>query len=143
MTKPIEFNEFYRLLDSVRNGDTKQKKELEWTLAEYEHAKDSSSSFDELGQIFCHIGVMELFDYSGSDDIKYISTLDQKVWDYLQLRMGTGLREYLVEKMISHSNEHELPAKLSKKWDVKIEDLQSNVNDLAKYVSEGIVEVII
>ena len=47
------------------------KKELQWILAEYEHARGSTSYYDELGQIFCHHGVMELFEYTGVDKDKH------------------------------------------------------------------------
>ncbi len=142
MAKPIEFNDFYKLLSSVKDGDQKKTKELEWVLAEYEHAKDSESGFDELGQIFCHIGVMELFEYVGSDDIKYISDLDKVIWNYLKIRMGKSLLDFLIVKMNDHSKEHKLPEKISKKWDIDINDIELNVSDLAKYVSIGIIDAI-
>ncbi len=142
MSAPIEFNEFYRLLTAVRDGGKEEKKELEWILAEYEHAKDSKSSFDELGQIFCHIGVMELFEYTGSDNIRYISSLNLSVWEYLKIRIGKNLDEYLEQKMITHSKEHGLTEKISNKWKIDATELEMNLNDLAKYVAEGIVNVI-
>ena len=76
MTKPIEFSGFYNLLKAVKDGNQEKEKELEWMLAEYEHAKESSNPYDEIGQIFCHHGVMELYDYTGIDDIKFISSFD-------------------------------------------------------------------
>ena len=143
MTKPIEFGEFYKLIQAVKDGDEAKNKELEWMLAEYEHAKDSTSPYDELGQIFCHHGVMELYDYTGTDDIKYINSLNKSVWDYLLIRMNISLSDYMVKSMLSHAKEHHLASKMSNKWKIEIDELESNLEDLAKYVTEGIVELII
>ena len=69
MTNPIEFGSFYKLLQAVRDGNKEKSQELEWMLAEYEHAKDAKSPYDELGQIFCHHGVMELYEYTGVENV--------------------------------------------------------------------------
>ncbi len=142
MANPIEFSKFYALLNEVKKGSSKKEEELEWLLAEYEHAKDSKSAFDELGQIFCHIGVMELYSYTGLEDVKAISKLDPAVWEYLEIRMKINLVNYLTDKMISHSETHELTDKIAKKWDFSEQTLIANNNDLARYVAEGIVETI-
>ena len=44
MTEPVEFGSFYQLLQSVKEGSEKEIKELEWILAEYEHAKESKNA---------------------------------------------------------------------------------------------------
>ncbi len=142
MTKPVEFGEFYSLLQAVIGGDEEKEKELQWMLAEYEHAKGSTSSYDELGQIFCHHGVMELYEYTGVDNIKFISSMEKSVWDYLQVRMQISLPDYMVKSMLSHAKEHNLANKISSKWDVQIEELDENMEDLAKYVADGIIEII-
>ena len=143
MTKPIEFSDFYRLLNSVKAGDKGEEEKLEWLLAEYEHAKNSSSPFDELGQIFCHIGIMEVYSYTGVDNIGFISKLEKVVWDYLEIRMGNKLSEQIIKKMKSHCEQHELVDKISKKWDFPEQELTNNVDGLAKYVADGILEVIV
>ncbi len=143
MANAIEFGSFYKLLQAARDGNEERKKELEWMLAEYEHAKDAKNPYDELGQIFCHHGVMELYDYTGTDDIKYINSLNKSVWDYLVIRMNISLSDYMVESMLRHAKEHKLARKMSNKWNIKIEELENNIEDLAKYVTEGIVELII
>ena len=48
MADPVEFGSFYKLLKAVRDGNEEKSKELEWMLAEYEHAKDATSAYDEL-----------------------------------------------------------------------------------------------
>jgi len=142
MTKPVEFGEFYKLLQSVKAGDPEKNKELDWMLAEYEHAKDATCSYDELGQIFCHHGIMELYEYTGVDDITFISSLEKSVWDYLGIRMGISINQYMIDSMISHAREHELAKKMSGKWNTSIDELEENIQGLAEYVVEGIIDVI-
>lgn len=142
MSDSVQFSSFYRLLREVRDGDEAKNKELQWILAEYEHSKDATSAYDELGQIFCHHGVMELYDYTGVDNINYINTLNSSVWSYLKIRMDIGLLEYMCNSMINHAKEHNLAKKISGKWKTPIEDIEENMNDLAKYVAEGIIELV-
>ncbi len=142
MTKPIEFGSFYKLLKAAKHGDKEKIKELEWVLAEYEHAKDATSAYDELGQIFCHHGVMELYDYTGIDDIAYIASINSSIWDYLKVRMNSSLRDYMIKSMLSHAKKHKLAEKISTKWDFDINEFKPNVEGLATYVSEGIIELI-
>ena len=143
MANAIEFGSFYKLLQAARDGNEERNKELEWMLAEYEHAKDAKNPYDELGQIFCHHGVMELYDYTGTDDIKYINSLDKSVWDYLQIRMNLSISDYMVKSMLNHAKEHQLAKKISSKWEVETNEINDNLEGLAKYVTEGIVELII
>jgi len=143
MADQVEFGSFYKLLKAVKDGNEEKSKELEWMLAEYEHAKDATSPYDELGQIFCHHGVMELYDYTGTDNIQYINSLGNSVWDYLKVRMNVGLTEYMVASMLSHSKDHSLASKISKKWDFKVDEIENNLEALAKYVTDGIVDIIL
>ena len=84
---------------------------------------------------------MELFEYVGIDDLIYISRLEREVWDYLKIRTGEELKSYLIRKMAAHSDDHNLTGKISKKWDFSEEELKTNIEGLANYVTEGIVEV--
>ncbi len=142
MSEPVEFSSFYKLLQSVKEGSEEQIKELQWMLAEYEHAKESKNAYDELGQIFCHHGIMELYEYTGLDDIQVISNLDKLIWDYLKLRTEVSLQAYMIKSMVSHAKQHKLAAKVAEKWEMTGKEIESNMEDLAKYVTEGIIEVI-
>ena len=142
MPSPVEFSSFYQLLQSVKLGNEKEVKELQWMLAEYEHAKESKSAYDELGQIFCHHGIMELYEYTGLDNIQIISDLNTSVWEYLKLRIGSSLEEFMVKSMLSHSKEHGLASKIGKKWDLASSEIEENLEGLARYVSEGIIQII-
>ena len=85
---------------------------------------------------------MELYEYTGIDDIKSISRLETSVWDYLKVRTKESLSNYLIRKMKSHCKEHDLTKKISTNWKHSEDELTQNVDGLAKYVTEGIVEVV-
>ena len=123
-------------------GDKQQEKKLQWILAEYEHAKDAFSSFHELGQIFCHHAVMQLYAYTGIDDIKFISNFDESIWNYLEVRNKATLFEFIERGLVKHIEEHRVIKKISDKWNRPIDELSHNSNDLAIYVIEGIIQVI-
>ncbi len=142
MAEPVEFSSFYQLLQSAQQGNEEKIQELEWMLAEYEHAKESKNAYDELGQIFCHHGIMELYDYTGIDNIQIISDLEEPVWNYLQLRTKYSLAEYMIQSMLSHAKQHDLAIKISTKWEISTEEIEENMQDLAKYVVEGIMEIV-
>ena len=143
MSDSIEFNSFYKLLNGVIKGDKQNKKELDWLLAEYEHAREATSAYDEIGQIFCHHGIMELYEYAGTDDISYITTLDKSVWEYLNVRIGDSPKEYMVKSMLGHAKSHHLCNKVSEKWGISNKDIEDNIEDLAKYVVDGILDLIL
>ena len=142
MPEPVEFGSFYQLLQSVKEGSEKETKELQWILAEYEHAKESKNAYDELGQIFCHHGIMELYEYTGLDNIQVISGLKASVWDYLKLRIGSSLPDFMVKSMLSHAGQHDLSKKLGEKWKLSSNEIEENLEGLAKYVAEGIIEIV-
>ena len=45
--------------------------------------------------------------------------------------------------MKDHAKNHSLTEKASSKWNVKQEDLELNIEGLAKYVADGILEVLV
>ena len=143
MTGTIEFGSFYKLLKAAKLGNKEKIQELGWVLAEYEHAKDATSAYDELGQIFCHHGVMELYDYTGIDNIEYIANINSSVWDYLKFRMNSSLKDYMITSMLNHAKRHNLAEKISGKWDFDISEFETNIEGLAKYVTEGIIELMV
>ena len=57
--------------------------------------------------------------------------------------MNIGLPEYMVKSMLSHAKEHKLADKMSSKWDFKIDEIENNLEALAKYVTDGIVDLIL
>ena len=142
MAEPVEFSSFYKLIQSVKEGKEEQINQLQWMLAEYEHANQSKNAYDELGQIFCHHGVMELYEYTGIENIQIISSLDKLVWDYLKLRTQSSLSDYMIKSMVDHAKQHNLSKKVAEKWEMSTDEIDANMEDLAKYVVEGIVDIL-
>ena len=52
------------------------------------------------------------------------------------------LEEFMVKSMLSHSKEHGLASKIGKKWDLASSEVEENSEDLARYVVEGIIQII-
>lgn len=141
MAKPIEFDEFYSLLSAVKSGDRKKKKKLETLLIKYKNGEDAASAYDELGKIFCVVGSKSLYEYTGIDDLAFLGTLNQSVWDYLKVRMGCKLNQYIIDSMNSHAEKNKLAAAISKKWELSTEEITDNLAGLAEYITEGIVDI--
>ena len=97
------------------------------------------SRFDSIDLLINSPGISESFD----SKISYINKLDSSVWAYLKIRMETGLHQYMVQSMLNHAKEHKLASKMSSKWDFATDEIENNLEDLAKYVADGIVELII
>ena len=97
---------------------------------------------NKTGQIKKHIAINEVYEYTGMSNIKEIGNLTRPVWDYLTKRNGNNMHDYIVEKILDESLEKGYKTTLSKKWKVKIEEIDKNLEDLAKYVTEGIVDII-
>ena len=83
MDKPVEFSKFYRVLNAAKEGEEGKSLELESMLKEYEASEKSESALHQLGEIFLYVGIMELYKYSGTQDIKAIGLLDKDDWDGL------------------------------------------------------------
>ena len=58
--------------------------------------------------------------------------------------MTEAIRDWARDNMISIlAKEHKLANKISSKWNFAIDEIENNLEDLAKYVADGIVELII
>ncbi len=142
MTKPIEFGKFYALIKGAKDGKKEDELELVDLVKKYSKSEECDSAFDELGKIFCNVGLQEVYKYTGLKEINIISKLEGSVWKYLELRMGVKFKTYLIEKMKSHSREENLIEIISNKWGIDTNFLEANIEALAVYISEGIVEII-
>ena len=78
MDKPVEFSKFYRILNAAKEGEEDKSGELESILKEYENCEKSASPLHELGEAFIYVGIMELYRYAGSKDMKTIGLLDNE-----------------------------------------------------------------
>ena len=52
------------------------------------------------------------------------------------MRLGCTLKNFMIKSMLAHAVEHGLPDKLSKKWKLDSEEIDNNIEDLAKRLEE-------
>ncbi len=142
MPKPIEFSKFYQLVKEVKRGDLSKKEVLTSLIEDYKIGLDSETPYEELGKILCTVSLRGVNEYTGLKEIELICRLKRDVWDYLKIRTGESLEDYLASIMKSHVNNKDLLANLCSKWNVEKEELENNLENLIDYVNEGIIDII-
>ncbi len=142
MTTPLEFSCFFRLLNSVKQGKEEDKDALDDLLKEYKESKKPASPLHELAQIFLYVGVTELFEYAGSKDLKYIGSLSKSDWEDLAEKQKGELPPHIANTMISHAKNQKLSEEISKKWNSKKREIDQNIMQMARYITEGIIDAI-
>ena len=60
MSDQIEFSSFYRLLNSIKEGDSEKISLLDEKISEFKIGLNSKSFLEELGALYLSIGVTEL-----------------------------------------------------------------------------------
>ncbi len=142
MTKSVEFSNFYRLLISLKEGDESKLKELGELLNAYQSRKGCTSALDELGKLYCWIGLKELYNYSGSTDLQLISNMEKSDWDALKQEKGIGLPEFLSSGMIKYVKENDLIKIIAENWNLRPRKFQKDVVGMSRYITEGFLELI-
>ncbi len=138
----IEFNSFYKSLKKISDGSEDEMKNFKSLLSSYESKSDCKNCFDELGMTFCCNGIKYLYEYTGLKELNYISNLKSQVWEYLEKRVGKTLTNYLVSKLVDAYSDKGLKEDLAQRWEVDEKEIERNIEPLALYVVEGIIEVI-
>ena len=142
MQDPIEFSDFYNLLNSVKEGKEENKKVLDQKIKEYEDNSDAKSFLSELGQTFLRIGILNLYKYAKTKDIKSIGNLTKEEWEKLAEKNEEQLPQYLANNMISHAKDNNLPIKLGEKWKVSRREINKHITPMARYITEGLIDVL-
>ena len=57
MSDQIEFSSFYRLLNSIKEGDSEKISLLEQTIIEFNNGSSSKNFLEELGHLYLSIGI--------------------------------------------------------------------------------------
>ncbi len=142
MEKPVEFSRFYRVLNAAKEGEEGQSSELESILQEYETCEESSGPLHQLGETFIYIGMQELYKYSGTNDMKAIGLLDKESWDNLAEENKADLPPLLANSMIRYSKNNKLPKKIANKWGTSKREVENNIMQMARYITEGIIDAL-
>ena len=142
VTKPVQFSDFYILLNAVKGGDESSLGKFEEMLEEFQEATKSESPLEDLGQMFLYIGVMELYVYAGTNDLKVIGDMTQSDWEDLKNKQKAELPPHLANTMIAYAKKNRLSKKISQKWQTSKREIDQNIMGMARYVTEGIIDAI-
>ncbi len=142
MTDQIEFSSFFKLLNSIKEGDSEKISLLDEKIIEFKNGINSKSFLEELGSIYLAIGVTELYNFTNKKDLKDIGLIDKEVWDSLSATNQQELPVYLANKMIEYIKENKKVNEMSKKWNIREGEIRKHITKMARYITEGIIDVI-
>ena len=142
MSDQIEFSSFYRLLNSIKEGDFEKISLLDQKIDEFKNGINSKSFLEELGSLYLYIGIKELYNFTNKTDLNSIGLIDKEEWDSLSIKNEQELPLFLANKMISHIKENKKAKELSKKWNVREGEIKKHITKMARYITEGIIDVI-
>ena len=142
MSDQIEFSSFYRLLNSIKEGDSEQISLLDEKINEFKNGNNSKNFLDELGSLYLSIGITELYNFTNTTDLKKIGLIDKEGWETLSSTNQQELPIYLANKMIEYIKENKKVKEMSKKWNIKEAEIRKHITKMARYITEGIIDVI-
>ena len=142
MSDQIEFSSFYKLLNSIKEGETKEISILDEKINEFRHGNNSKSFLDELGCLYLSIGITELYNFTNTKDLKEIGRIDKDGWESLSSKNQQELPIYLANKMIEYIKENKKVKEMSNKWKIKEGEIRKHITKMARYITEGIIDVI-
>ena len=142
MSDQIEFSSFYKLLNSIKEGDSEKISLLNEKISEFKNGINSKSFLDELGSIYLSVGVTELYNFTNKNDLKSIGLIDKEEWESLSTSNKQELPLYLANKMIEYIKENKKVKEISKKWNVREGEIRKHITKMARYITEGIIDAI-
>ena len=142
MTDQIEFSSFYRLLNSIKEGDSEKISLLDEKISEFKIGLNSKSFLEELGALYLSIGVTELYTFTNKKDINSIGLIDKEGWEKLSIENEQELPVFLANKMIGYVKKNKKAKELSMKWNVREGEIKKHITQMARYITEGIIDVI-
>ncbi len=142
MEKPVEFSKFYRVLNAAKEGEEGKRSELELMLKQYEASEESTGPLHQLGESFLYVGILELYKYSGTEDMQAIGLLDKEAWDKLAEENKADLPPLLANSMIRYSKNNKLSKKIAAKWGTPKRQIENNIMQMARYITEGIIDAL-
>ena len=142
MTDQIEFSSFYRLLNSIKEGDSEKISSLDEKLVEFKNGLNSKNFLEELGSLYLSIGITELYNFTNKKDLYSIGLIDKDEWESLSIKNEQELPIFLANKMIKYIKENKKTKEMSKKWNVREGEIKKHITKMARYITEGIIDVI-
>ena len=142
MTDQIEFSSFYKLLNSIKEGESEKISLLNEKIDEFKHGENSKSFLEELGSLYLSIGITELYNFTNQTDLHSIGRIDKEEWDNLSIKNEEELPVFLANKMIRYVKENQKTKEIAKKWNVREGEIMQHITKMARYITEGIIDVI-
>ena len=142
MSDQIEFSSFYRLLNSIKEGDSEKKSLLDEKISEFKIGLNSKSFLEQLGALYLSIGITELYTFTNKKDLNSIGLIDKEGWEKLSIENEQELPLFLANKMIDYVKKNKKIKELSKKWNVREGEIKKHITQMARYITEGIIDVI-
>ena len=142
MSDQIEFSSFYRLINSIKEGDSEKISLLNEKLTELENGKNSRNFLEELGSLYLSIGITELYNFTNRKDLNSIGLIEKEEWESLSVKNEQDLPIFLANKMTKYVKENKKVKELSKKWNIREGEIRKHVIKMARYITEGIIDVI-
>ncbi len=142
MSDQIEFSSFYKLLNSIKEGKSEQIPLLDETINDFQNGNNSKSFLDELGSLYLSIGITELYNFTNSRDLQEIGLIDKEGWETLSSKNEQELPVYLANKMIEYIKENKKVKEMANKWNIKEGEIRKHITKMARYITEGIIDVI-
>ncbi|MBW3042809.1 hypothetical protein [Prochlorococcus marinus] len=142
MSDQIEFSSFYKLLNSIKEGKLDQISLLDEKINEFKNGNNTKSFLDELGSLYLSIGITELYNFTNTKNLQEIGLIDKEGWETLSSSNQQELPVYLANKMIEYVKENKKVKEMSKKWNVREGEIRKHITKMARYITEGIIDVI-
>ena len=142
MSDQIEFSSFYRLLNSIKEGDSEKTSLLNENIAQFKTGTNSKSFLEELGSFYLYVGITELYSFTEKEDLQSIGLIEKEEWDNLSIKNEEELPIFLANKMIEYAKQNKKAKELSKKWNIREGDIRKHITKMARYITEGIIDVI-
>ena len=142
MSDQIEFSSFYKLLNSIKEGKSEQIPLLDETINDFQNGNNSKSFLDELGSLYLSIGITELYNFTNTKDLQEIGIINKEGWETLSSKNQQELPVYLANKMIEYIKENKKVKEMSNKWNIKEGEIRKHITKMARYITEGIIDVI-
>ena len=142
MSDQIEFSSFYKLLNSIKEGDSKKISLLDEKINDFKNGLNSTSFLEELGSLYLSIGIQELYNFTNNTDLNSIGLIDKEEWEQLSIKNEEELPVYLANKMIQYVKENKKAKEISNKWNIREGEVNKHITKMARYITEGIIDVI-
>ncbi len=140
--KELEFSQVYTLLNAIKEGDESKKDLLTSISSDFKTGSNAESFLQELGQSYLSVGIEELFNYTKLVNLQLIGKLTKEDWENLSITNKSDLPIYLATKMTNYFKENKLSEKLSKKWNISQREIQKHVTPMARYITEGFIDLL-